>query len=618
MQETLLSRARKTEISPAPHERERAHSERGAAEDVGLGTVSSSFEDLLARVTVFADDLSSRPNTGSTAAPLAELQRCTELGLLTAPLPREHGGLGLGTAPGGHATLLRILSLLGGADLALARLYEGHINGLILVASYGTPEQVDQAAHDALGGALFGVWNTGAKEPLKLTGGPDAYELSGEKTFASGADFVRRPIVTGEHPQGGWQMFLPHMETRDVANAIKVDRSFWHPLGMESSESYRLDFSGASVSAGDLIGKPGDFYLDPLFRGGAVRFAAAQAGAVIRLHRLFAEWLDSNNRGGDPYQAARLGEIALAAQTAVLWIERAAETSEAYLKPGLDKPDTERMVEFANMMRLAIERLATETMQRITAGVGAHGLLQPLRFERILRDLTTYLRQPAPDQALAEVGRASLRKTWVRTAGATDGFWRQEKSAASLPPSYFRRVYERSTDPWSFQTSAYEAAKYADTLRSLPAGRFANALEIGCSIGVLTCKLATCCDALLGIDVSERALASARERCRELPQVRFERMEFPREAPDGTFDLVVVSEVAYYWQREDLERAADTLAARQQPGGHLLLVHLTEPVPDYPLTGDQVHESWLARPEWRLVTGHREGRYRLDLLQRGE
>ena len=234
----------------------------------------------------------------------------------------------------------------------------------------------------------------------------------------------------------------------------------------------------------------------------------------------------------------------------------------------------------------------------------------------MLRDLTTYLRQPAPDRTLADVGSASLRKTWTCAGGASEGFWGSDEIRGSLPPSYFKRVYERSSDPWNFQTSDYEASKYEDTLRSLPAGRFQSALEIGCSIGVLTCKLADRCDSLLGLDVSERALAAARERCRALPQVQFRRMEFPREVPGGFFDLALVSEVAYYWQREDLESAQLALAKHQQTGAHLLLVHLTEFVPDYPLTGDQVHEAWLARPEWKLVSGHRAVRYRVDLLQR--
>ena len=93
-------------------------------------------------------------------------------------------------------------------------------------------------------------------------------------------------------------------------------------------------------------------------------------------------------------------------------------------------------------------------------------------------------------------------------------------------------------------------------------------------------------------------------------------MQVPDEFPSGSFDLIMVSEVAYYWQREDLKRAMDGLAQRHERGGHLLLVHLTEPVKDYPLTGDEVHTLWTARPEWTVVHSRREPRFRLDVLEK--
>ena len=587
----------------------------GRVEESG-GRVAQTAGEMLAATQRFADEIAARPNHGETKAPLEDLKRMAALGLLAAPLPVEHGGLGLGMAPKQHVTLLRMLAAIGGGDLVLGRLYEGHVNALILIASYGTPQQVAAAARDAHRGLLFGVWNTGAAEPLRLSGGIDGYVFRGVKMFASGAAFVSRPVVTAECNESGWQMTVPRMETVQVASAVSLDRQFWHPLGMEGSESFGIDFTGAQVSQEDLIGAPGDFYREPLFRGGAIRFAAVQAGAVLRLHRMFAEFLEAKGQGGDPYQVARLGEIALAAQEAVLWIEHAAAAAEKGLTLQADKLDVEHMLECANMTRLAIERLATATMQRVVAGVGAHGLLQPSRFERIVRDLTMYLRQPAPDHALAEVGRASLRKSNLRADGAGNGLWHDPKPEGSLPPTYFRQIYERSRDPWNFEKSPYEAGKYSETLDSLPRARYERALEIGCSIGVFTKLLAQRCEALLSVDVSERALEAARQRCALLPQVSFARMEVPHEVPSGLFDLIVVSEVAYYWHRADLERAMTLLAKCQPDGGHLVLVHYTEPVPDYPLSGDAVHEMWLARPEWSSVEERVGKGYRLNVLER--
>lgn len=191
-----------------------------------------------------------------------------------------------------------------------------------------------------------------------------------------------------------------------------------------------------------------------------------------------------------------------------------------------------------------------------------------------------------------------------------------KSDGASLPPAYFDSVYAANPDPWNFSGSEYERARYADTLENLPKVRYRNALEIGCSIGVFTGQLATRCEALLSVDVSESALRQARERCNHLSNVRFDRLQIPQQHPQGSFDLIVVSEVAYYWSVSDLDRAILGFAANQHAGDTLLLVHWTPEVHDYPLTGDTVHDTWLARTEWRCVCDLRRTSYRLSVLER--
>ncbi|WP_324678362.1 class I SAM-dependent DNA methyltransferase [Hymenobacter sp. GOD-10R] len=191
----------------------------------------------------------------------------------------------------------------------------------------------------------------------------------------------------------------------------------------------------------------------------------------------------------------------------------------------------------------------------------------------------------------------------------------------TLPPTYFEQVYQANADPWQFETSPYEREKYATTLAALPRPSYAHAFEVGCSLGVLTEKLAARCAQLLSIDVALEPLARAKARCANLPQVTFQQMFLPQEFPaQHNFDLVLLSEVGYYWNLADLGRVADGLLARMVPGAHLLLVHWTPVVHDYPLTGDEVHEFFLNRatPEGPLqhLHGERYEQYRLDLLEK--
>ena len=79
-----------------------------------------------------------------------------------------------------------------------------------------------------------------------------------------------------------------------------------------------------------------------------------------------------------------------------------------------------------------------------------------------------------------------------------------------LGPAFFDDLYAADPDPWKFASSPYEAAKYDATIEALQGRRFTSALEIGCSIGVLTDRLSAHCDTLLAIDVAEAALDQAK------------------------------------------------------------------------------------------------------------
>lgn len=191
---------------------------------------------------------------------------------------------------------------------------------------------------------------------------------------------------------------------------------------------------------------------------------------------------------------------------------------------------------------------------------------------------------------------------------------------ASLQPAYFDAVYAARADPWNFEGSDYERAKYVATMAALPMPRYLSGFEIGCSIGVLTAQLADRCDRLLAVDVSAVALAAAQRRLAARAHVRIEKMAAPGRFPAGHFDLVMLSEVGYYWSPADLALASRRIVDALSPGGHLVLVHWTPRVADYPLDGDDVHAHFLdlaeASDRLRHLAGSRAACYRLDVFER--
>ncbi len=87
----------------------------------------------------------------------------------------------------------------------------------------------------------------------------------------------------------------------------------------------------------------------------------------------------------------------------------------------------------------------------------------------------------------------------------------------------------------------------------------------------------------------------------------------PEETPRGPFDLIVCSEVLYYWDAPLLTGALARLRAELAPGGSVLAVHWRPRTRTYPLQGDEVHRILareLADMERAVSVTH--PRYRLD------
>ncbi len=188
--------------------------------------------------------------------------------------------------------------------------------------------------------------------------------------------------------------------------------------------------------------------------------------------------------------------------------------------------------------------------------------------------------------------------------------------AKSLEAGYFDALYAGDPDPWKFTTSAYEDAKYNATLAALPRARYANAVEIGCSIGVLTERLAARCDALLGTDVARAALDAAAARCRDRGNVTFAVSTLPATPPPGRFDLIMLSEVLYYFDRDGVRAMAAAVAAMAAPDADIMLVHWLGPTPDYPLDGETAVTTFLADlPSATVGAQARTPDYRLDCVR---
>ena len=303
--------------------------------------------------------------------------------------------------PGEMAGLLRLLAAVGRGDLSTGRIFEGHVNALTLVESHGSAAQRRGLTKVAAAGGLLGVWNTDdPADPLRI----DGDRLAGRKTFASGVDGLAQAIVTVDDPAGRQMLVVP------VAG-LAVDRAWWRPLGMRASGSHVADFTGLRVESDWRLGRPGAYVAQPWFSAGALRFLAVQVGGMNAILDIATAHLDRTRRTGNAHQAHRLARMAAAVETGTLWLDRAAALWTDAARDG-GEPAARRLLAAANGARLVVEAAALALLEDTERAIGAAGFIAPHPFERVMRDLRTYLRQPNPDGAAEAFGAAVAAGDW--------------------------------------------------------------------------------------------------------------------------------------------------------------------------------------------------------------
>jgi protein-L-isoaspartate O-methyltransferase len=178
---------------------------------------------------------------------------------------------------------------------------------------------------------------------------------------------------------------------------------------------------------------------------------------------------------------------------------------------------------------------------------------------------------------------------------------------------FFEQKYQQNPDPWDFGADAYEQGRYAAILQALGGRRYKRAFEPGCSVGVLTVGLAGLCDEVIAMDIAPTAVEQARLRCSALGNVSLRCGSLAEQLPDGRFDLIVLSEIGYYFEEKALLACTTRLAHLLSHGGILLAAHWLGASEDHILSGDRVH-ALLAQVRGGLQHRHaeRHAGFRID------
>ncbi|AIB36776.1 MULTISPECIES: SAM-dependent methyltransferase [Pseudomonas] len=186
----------------------------------------------------------------------------------------------------------------------------------------------------------------------------------------------------------------------------------------------------------------------------------------------------------------------------------------------------------------------------------------------------------------------------------------------SVATPYFDQLFAGNDDPWAFRQRWYERRKRALTLALLTRARYTSVFEPGCANGELSFELAARCDRLLCCDTASAAVALARSRLLGFSHAQVQQSRLPEQWPTGQFELIVLSELCYYLDADDLCALIDRARASLTVDGQLLACHWRPVIEGCPHTGEQVHALLHERLDMPRVATHHEHDFLLDLWSR--
>lgn len=177
---------------------------------------------------------------------------------------------------------------------------------------------------------------------------------------------------------------------------------------------------------------------------------------------------------------------------------------------------------------------------------------------------------------------------------------------------FFEEKYKRHFDPWGFASSEYEQHRYECIFNALKHKHYHRIFEPGCSIGVLTEKVAKLANYVDAVDISPTAVKRAQERCLHLPSVSIRCESLANVICDKQTDLVILSEIGYYFGALEWKNIVLDILQNLSHSTTVLAVHWLGMSEDHVLSGDEVHNIIGSIKDLDCEYSERHNRFRLN------
>ncbi len=186
----------------------------------------------------------------------------------------------------------------------------------------------------------------------------------------------------------------------------------------------------------------------------------------------------------------------------------------------------------------------------------------------------------------------------------------------------FDALYEGDPDPFHVRSTFYEQRKLGLVLDCLTKPSYVAVWDPACGIGEMAARLAPRAERVLASDASPQAVHLTRRRCSGCGNVEVRQLTQPQAPPSEIepFDLIVVSEFAFYLSEQGRRDTLQVLHAAAAEKAELVAVHYRhQPLAGYGyVSGEQVQEEVVGDLEprgWHHVVQHDDRDFIIDVLE---
>jgi alkylation response protein AidB-like acyl-CoA dehydrogenase len=319
--------------------------------------------------------------------PLDVIKHCGELGYLGAIFPEELGGAGLG-----YIEYSIIIEELARVDPSVALIVAAH-NSLCTnhIFTAGTDEQKRKYIPKLASGEWIGCWSltepeagsdaAGTRSTATLSGG--FWVLNGGKTFTTNAQYAQVCVAMCVTDRAAAAHGISAFIIEADAPGFRVGKKE-NKLGMRASATGEVLFQDCRLAQSQLLGKPGEGFVDSLriLDGGRISIAALAVGTAQGAFDAALRYSKQRKQFGRPiseFQAIqnKLADMATSIEAARLMTYRA----------GAMKDRDERVTKESAMAKLFASEIAVRVCDDALQIHGGYGFIKDYPVEKFYRDV---------------------------------------------------------------------------------------------------------------------------------------------------------------------------------------------------------------------------------------